>query len=158
MPREQKKGRRSDRLVRFPGARRVMNGQRMALQNSTRMTGQACRQAMSMNRAWFNLCSTVTMDLTSLPNRFTIAQLDYIDDMLRSFEETGREMGNLLLSAEEEVGDTFSEAGEEVLETAEETGHRMRQSEEQTARPKREPEELGNQRNERVRRHGAAAN
>jgi hypothetical protein len=115
------------------------------------MTGQVCHQVMSMNRAWFNLWSTLTMDLAALPRRITNAQVDYIGDLLSSFEETGREMGNLVLHAEEEAEDAFQK-------TAEEAGRDVREWREEAEQAVRAPQRKNNsrrQKNERGKRRGA---
>jgi hypothetical protein len=84
---------------------------------------------MSVNRAWFNLWSTLIMDFAALPRHFTSAQVDYIGHVLSSFEETGREMGNHMLRAEEEVGDTL----QKNTEAARRTTREMRETSEQAA-------------------------
>jgi hypothetical protein len=114
MPKEQKRERSSATSTQFPGAGKLMQGQNFAVRNATRMTGQVCHQAMSMNRAWFTFWSTLIMDFATLPRRLTSAQVDYIDDMLSSFEETGREVGNLVLHAEEEAEETVKKNVEEA--------------------------------------------
>src|SRR5262249_255754 len=83
-----------------------------------------------MNRAWFNLWSTLISNFAALPKRLTSAQVEYIDDMLGRFEETGREMGNLLLHAEEEVGETLQK-------NAVESRRRMREGKEKTGQAAR---------------------
>src|SRR5262245_54959105 len=114
MPKVQKRERWNQMPVYLPRAGNLAHGQNLAVQNATRMTGQVCHQVMSMNKAWFNLWSALIMGFAALPRRFTSAQVDYIGDVLSSFEETGREMGNLVLHAEEEVGDIFQKNAEEV--------------------------------------------
>jgi hypothetical protein len=125
MPKEQKRERSSATSAQFPNAGKLMHGQNFAVQNATRMTGQVCHQVMSMNRAWFNLWSTLIMDFATLPRRLTSAQVDYIDDMISSFEETGREMGNLVLHAEEEAGDALEKNVEEARRNMREQAEEM---------------------------------
>jgi hypothetical protein len=103
MPKVQKRERWNEIPPYFSSAGELIHGQNLAVQNVTRMTGQVCHQVMSMNKAWFNLW-----------RRFTNAQVDYIGDVLSSFEETGREMGKLVLHAEVEAGDTLQKNAEEA--------------------------------------------
>jgi hypothetical protein len=116
MPKVQKKERWDEMPLYFPSAGKLAHGQNLAVQNATRMTGQVCHQIMTMNRAWFNLWSALIIDFAALPWRYTSAQINYAGDVLTSFEVTGREMGNLVLHAEEEAGDALQEAGRGIRE------------------------------------------
>jgi gas vesicle protein len=114
MPKKQERERSNAMPVHFPSAGNLIHGQALAVQNATRMTGQVCHQVMSMNKAWFDLWSTLITEIAALPKRFTSAQVDYIGHVLSSFKETGREMGNLVLHAEEEAEGTFRETAKEA--------------------------------------------
>jgi hypothetical protein len=150
MAKEQERERWNEMPVHFTGAEKLIHGQNLAVQNATRMTGQVCHQVMSMNRAWFNLWSTLTMDLAALPRRFTSAQVDYIGDVLSSFEETGREMGGLVLHAEEKAADAF----QETAEAAGRSIHEWRDAPEQAASALRSTINSKRQKNERAKRRG----
>jgi hypothetical protein len=141
--------------MHFPSAGNLIHGQVLAVQNATRMTGQLCHQVMSMNKAWFDLWSALITEIAALPKRFTSAQVDYVGHVLSSFEETGREMGNLVLHAEEEAEGTFQatakEAGrsirewrgapEQAAKTLQTTINPRRQKEERGTRQRTEPGE-----------------
>jgi hypothetical protein len=150
MPKEQKRERWNEIPAHFPSAGNLIHGQNLAIQNATRMMGQVCHQIVSMNRAWFDLWSALIMDFAALPRRLTSAQVDYIGRVLTSFEETGREMGNLVLHAEEEAEDALQE-------TAKEAGRSFRELREAQERAARTPQRTINprrQKNERGTRQG----
>jgi hypothetical protein len=107
------------------------------------MTGQVCHQVMSMNRAWFNFWSAMIMDFAVLPRHFTSAQVDYIGNVLSSFEETGREMGKLVLHAEEEAEEVLQENAEEARRTVREAREQAASTLESTINSRRQKSEGG---------------
>ena len=130
MPRQQERQRWNETPApQFANAARLMQSQNTAVQNATRMTGQVCQYAMSINRAWFNLWSTMVMDYAALPRRLTNAQVDFIGDVLKGFEETGQEMGGLVLHAEEEAEEAMQDTAEEAGRTV----NQMKQAPEEMA-------------------------
>jgi len=121
MPRQQERQHWNETAVpQFANAARLMHTQNVAVQNATRMTGQVCHYAMSVNRAWFNLWSTMLMDYAALPRRITSAQVDFMGDVLKGFEETGQEMGGLVLHAEEEAEEAMQDTAEDAGRTIDE--------------------------------------
>jgi hypothetical protein len=150
MTKAQERERSSDMPRSFPSPENLIHGQNLALQNATRMTGQVCHQVVSMNRAWFDLWSTLITEFAALSKRFTSAQVDYVGHVLSSFEEAGREMGKLMLHAEEEAEETFQE-------TAKEAGRSIRKwtrAPEQAASTLQSTTNPRRQKSERGKHHG----
>ena len=62
--------------VKLPDAGALMEAQRAATENATRMANAACHYAVSVNRAWLDLWDSRIDDYLELPKRFVNAQTD----------------------------------------------------------------------------------
>lgn len=149
MPRQQEMQRWNATPSQFPIAG-LMRTQNIAVQNATRMTDQVSHYATTMNRAWFNLWSTMLTDFAALPMRFTSAQIDFIGDVLKGFEDTSQGLGGLTRQVEQAAESAWQETAQQARRTvtqmsqaADQAGTTQRASEPRRQRNQRSQQQAG---------------
>ncbi len=103
--------------MQLPGASALIDAQRAATENATRMANAAFRYALSINRAWLDLWDSRVDEYLELPKRFAHAQTDFIEHAFDHYQESMQKLSSLAAKASDDVETTFREtqsAGERV--------------------------------------------
>ena len=85
--------------AKLPDAGALLNAQRAAAENATRMANAACHYALSLNRAWLDLWDSRLDDYLDLPKRFVSAQTDFIEQAFEHYQESMQKLGSLATKA-----------------------------------------------------------
>jgi hypothetical protein len=74
--------------VKLPDAGALMEAQRAATENASRIANAACHYAMSVNKSWLALWDTHLDQYLELPKRFVNAQTDLIEQVFSHYQES----------------------------------------------------------------------
>ncbi len=111
----------------LPDAGKLLDAQRAALQNATRMGSAACHFAMSMNRSWLNFWNSHISQFTEFPERFAQAQTGFMEEAFDHYQESIEQLSGLAKEAREEVQEAMAEAqkpAEGMMQEMQEMGER----------------------------------
>jgi hypothetical protein len=103
--------------AKVPDAGALLEAQRAATENATRMANTACHYALSLNRAWLDLWESHLAEYLELPKRFLDAQTSFIEQTFDHYQESMQKLGSLASKATREAQSAMREtevAGERV--------------------------------------------
>ena len=83
----------------MPDAGTLLEFQRAATENATRMANAACHYALSLNRASLDLWGSRLDECLDLPKRFVKAQTDFIEQAFDHYQESMQQLGSLATKA-----------------------------------------------------------
>ncbi len=140
--------------AKLPDAGALLDAQRAATQNATRIASAACHYALSVNRAWLESWDSRVNDYMDFPTRFINAQTDLIEQAFDHYQESLQQLGSLAATATRDAQSAISEA-----EAAGEQATRQFQSETKEMgwvnRAKESPMHSGGEERREPAQHGA---
>ena len=74
--------------AKLPDAGALMDAQRAATENATRIANAAGHYALSLNRAWLDLWDSHLNDYLEFPKRFVNVQTDLIEQTFDHYQES----------------------------------------------------------------------
>jgi hypothetical protein len=98
--------------VKLPDAGTVMEAQRAATENASKMATAACHYAISINRAWLDLWDSRLNEYIEWPKRLANAQADFLEHAFEHYQESMQKMGGLASKVSQEAEDAVREAQE----------------------------------------------
>ncbi len=101
----------------MPNAGALVEAQRAAAENATRIANAACHYALSVNRAWIDLWESRLDDYLELPKRFMNAQTEFMEQAFDHYQESIQKLGSLTTKASHDAQTAVREtqaAGERV--------------------------------------------
>lgn len=143
--------------VKLPDAGMVMQAQRAATENASKMANAACHYAISMNKAWLELWDSRLNDYLELPKRFVAAQTDFMEHAFDHYQESMQKLGGLASKVSQEAETAVREAQEASDRAAQKFQSEMKETA-WGARPKESPMHSGHggeERHEPAQQHGS---
>jgi len=137
----------------LPDAGALLEAQRAATENATRIASAACHYALSLNRAWLELWDSRVNDYMEFPKRFVNAQTDLIEQTFDHYQESVQQLGALATKTTRDAQSVMRET-----EAAREQAARQLQSETKEMgwnRPKENPMNSGGEERREPEQHGA---
>jgi hypothetical protein len=86
-----------------PDAGVIMEAQRAATENASKIANAACHYAISMNRAWLELWDHRLDEYFELPKRFAEAQTNFLGHAFEHYQESMQKLGGLASKMTEEA-------------------------------------------------------
>jgi hypothetical protein len=103
----------SDELsVKLPDAGMVMQAQRAATENASKMANAACHYAISINRAWLDLWDNRVNEYLDWPKRLAHAQADFLEHAFDHYQESMQKLGGLASKVSQEAETAVRETQE----------------------------------------------
>jgi hypothetical protein len=145
--------------VKLPDAGMVMQAQRAATENASKMANAACHYAISINRAWLDLWDSRLNAYLDLPKRFVDAQADFLEHAFDHYQESMQKMGGLASKVSQEAETAVRETQEASDRAAQKFQSEMKETG-WGARPKESAKHSGQapggeERREPGQQHGA---
>jgi hypothetical protein len=103
--------------VTLPNGGALMEAQRAATENATRIANAACHYALSVNKAWIELWGNRLNEYLELPKRFVNAQSDFVEQAVDHYQDSLQKLGDLATKATQHAQSAVKEtqaAGERV--------------------------------------------
>ncbi len=103
--------------VTLPNGGALMEAQRAATENATRIANAACHYTLSVNKAWIELWGNRLNEYLELPKRFVNAQTDFVEQAVDHYQESLQKLGDLATKATQHAQSAVKEtqaAGERV--------------------------------------------
>ena len=103
--------------VTLPNGGALMEAQRAATENATRIANAAYHYALSVNKAWIELCENRLNEYLELRKRFVNAQTDFVERAVDHYQDSLQKLGDLATKATQDAQSAFKEtqaAGERV--------------------------------------------
>lgn len=95
-----------------PNAGLIMDAQRAATENASKMANAACHYALSVNRAWLDIWDSRLNEYFELPKQFVEAQTDFMEHAFDHYKESLQKLGGLASKLTEEAGSAVRETQE----------------------------------------------
>jgi hypothetical protein len=92
-----------------------------AAEHATRMAGEACTFAMSMNRTWLELWTHQLLQMFELPKRFAETQRDLMKETFDDLEESVHELSDLATRAKAEAEHSMKASAAKTEELVQES-------------------------------------
>ena len=89
--------------VQLPDAGALMEAQRAATENASRIANAACHYAISVNKNWLELWRVYLDQYLELPKRFAHAQTDFIREAFGHYQESMQKLGSVTTKATQDV-------------------------------------------------------
>ena len=138
----------------IPDAGALVEAQRAATENATRMANAACHFALSVNKAWLELWDSRLGDYLEIPKRLANAQTDFIEQAFDHYQESMQKLGSLASKVTHEAQSALKEtqaAGERAASQFQSDTKEMSWGN----RPKENPMHSGNEEHREPPQHGA---
>ena len=103
--------------VTLPNGGALMDAQRAATENATRVAKAAWENALSANKAWIELWDNRFNEYLELPKRFVDAQTEFLEQAIDHYQESLQKFGGLATKAAKDTQAAAKEtqaAGERV--------------------------------------------
>jgi len=103
--------------VTLPNGGALMEAQRAAAENATRVAKAAWDNALSINKAWMELWDNRLNEYLHLPKRLMIAQTDFLEQAIDHYQESLQKVAGLATKAAQDTQAAVKEtqaAGERV--------------------------------------------
>lgn len=113
MQRERETSGSGEMTMTLPNASVVMDAQRAATENATRMANAACHYALSVNRAWLDLWGRHLNEYMDFPKRLMNVQTDFLEHAFDHYQESLQKLGSLTAKARDEAESALRETEEE---------------------------------------------
>ena len=81
--------------VTLPNGGALMDAQRAATENATRVAKAAWDNALSVNKAWMELWNNCFNEYLELPKRFVDAQTKFVEQAIDHYQESLHKLGGL---------------------------------------------------------------
>jgi hypothetical protein len=104
--------------TKLPDVGVLIEAQRAATENASRMVNAACHYTLSINRAWLDLWDSRLSEYIELPKRLIDAQTDFLEQAFDHYQESLQKFGSLAAKAKDDAEEAVSEAqheGERVV-------------------------------------------
>jgi hypothetical protein len=145
----------SDELsVKLPDAGVVVQAQRAAAENASKVTSAALHYAISVNRAWLEVWDGRLNDYLELPKRFVDAQTDFLEHAFDHYQESVKKIGGLASKVSQEAETAVRETQEATGRAAEKFQSEMKETG-WGARPKESSAHSGQTRGDERQQPGA---
>jgi hypothetical protein len=82
--------------VTLPNGGALMEAQRAATENATRIANAACHYALSVNKAWIELWGNRLNEYLELPKRFVNAQTEFVEQAVDHYQESLQRLRNMM--------------------------------------------------------------
>jgi hypothetical protein len=99
--------------IGLPNAGAILEVQFNAAESASRMAGEACNYAISMNRTWLNLWSNQFAHITAMPKRIADIQRDSFEETLDELQQSMQELGRLTSRARDEAEASIRETAKQ---------------------------------------------
>lgn len=136
--------------MELPGASAMLEAQRAATENATRMANAALHYALSINQTWLDLWGSRLDEYLDLPKRFVDAQTDFVEHAFDHYQESMQKLSSLAAKATHDAESTLRE----TQSAAERAGRQLQSEEKETGWGSRPRENSGEERRDPAQ-HGA---
>jgi hypothetical protein len=144
----------SDELsVKLPDAGVIVQAQRAATENASRVASAALHYAISVNRAWLETWDGRLNDYLDLPKRFAEAQTEFLEHAYQHYQEGVQRLGGIATKVSQEAEIAVRESQEASGRAAEKFQSELKESG-WGARPKESSGHGGQARGGEERREG----
>ena len=140
--------------MQLPGASAVIEAQRAATENATRMASATCHYALSINRAWLDLWDSRLNEYLELPKRLLDVQTDFVEHAFDHYQESMQKLSSLAAKATDDTESAVREtqaSGERVARQIQAEAKDVARSN----RPKENPMHDGSEERREPSQHGA---
>ncbi len=140
--------------MQLPGAKAMLDAQRAATENATRMANAAFHYAVSINRTWLDLWDSRLDEYLGLPKQFVNAQADFIEQAFDHYQESMQKLSSLAAKATYDAESTVREA----QSAGEQMGRQLQSEAKEMAwgnRPKENPMNSGTEERREPSQHGS---
>jgi hypothetical protein len=128
--------------VKLPDAGMVVQAQRAATENASKMATAAAHYAISLNKAWLELWDTRVNEYVEWPKRLANAQAEFVEHAFDHYQESLQKIGGLASRVSQEAETAVREAQEASDRAAQKFQSEMKESG-WGARPKESPKHSG---------------
>jgi hypothetical protein len=95
--------------VKLPDPGSLMEAQRAATENASRIANAACHYAVAVNKSWLELWDTHLDQYLELPKRLAHAQTDLIQRAFGHYQESMQKLGSVATKATQDVQSAVGE-------------------------------------------------
>ncbi len=136
--------------MQLPGANAILEAQRAATENATRMANAAFHYALSINRTWLDLWDSRLDEYLDLPKHFVDAQTNFVEHAFDHYQESMQKLSGLAAKATHDAESTVRE----IQSAGELVGGQLQSEAKEMAWGSRPKENSGEERREPAQ-HGA---
>ncbi len=140
--------------MQLPGAKAMLDAQRAATENATRMANAAFHYAVSVNRTWLDLWDNRLDEYFDLPKQFVDVQTEFIEHAFDHYQESMQKLSGLAAKATHDAESTVRE----TQSAGEQMGRQLQSEAKEMAwgnRPKENPMNSGAEERREPSQHGS---
>jgi len=111
--------------VKLPDAGVILEAQRAAAENASRVANAAWHYALSINRAWIDLWDSRLPDYLELPKRFALVQTDFFEQAFDHYQESVQKLGGIAKQAASKIKEETESAIRDTQAAGDRAAHQF---------------------------------